>query len=169
MTPHFKRAVSRRFFATFRRASTLPFVHESLRVYLLRLGNVPIRSARILENVRITGTGLEVGSGVFINADCYIDGASKVLLEDGVSLAQGVRIITATHHIGDPKSRAGAMRYGSVRVGRGAWVGANVVILPGVTIGAGSIVGAGAVVAQDIPSNVVAAGVPARVLRTLDN
>ena len=54
-----------------------------------------------------------------------------------------------------------------MHIGDNVWVGAGAVILPGVTIGEGSVIGAGAVVTQDIPANVVAAGVPCRVLRPI--
>jgi len=67
-----------------------------------------------------------------------------------------------------PKRRAGTPRTAPVRIGAGAWIGAQATILPGVTIGEGAVVGAGSVVTRDIPPNVTAAGVPARVIRSLE-
>lgn len=55
----------------------------------------------------------------------------------------------------------------SVRIKQGAWLGANVTVLPGVTIGENAIVGAGAVVTKDVPAKTVVAGVPAKILRTI--
>lgn len=55
----------------------------------------------------------------------------------------------------------------SVRIKQGAWLGVNVTVLPGVTIGENAIVGAGAVVTKDVPANTVVAGVPAKILRTI--
>ena len=55
-----------------------------------------------------------------------------------------------------------------IHIGRHVWIGANATVLPGVTIGEGAIVAAGAVVTKDVPKNTMVGGVPARVIRTID-
>jgi acetyltransferase-like isoleucine patch superfamily enzyme len=59
------------------------------------------------------------------------------------------------------------MFHTTIRVGRGAWVGAGVIVLPGVTIGDGAIIGAGSVVTKDVPPDCIYAGAPAKLVRTL--
>jgi maltose O-acetyltransferase len=63
--------------------------------------------------------------------------------------------------------RAGDLKAEPVTIGDGAWIGARATILPGVTIGGGAVVAAGSVVTRDLPANVLAGGVPARVIREL--
>jgi galactoside O-acetyltransferase len=67
-----------------------------------------------------------------------------------------------------PEYRALQYQYNlPVRIGNNVWIGANSVVLPGVTIGSGSIIGTGSVVTKDVPENVIAAGVPCKVLRAI--
>ena len=85
--------------------------------------------------------------------------------EDGVIVAPGVRIATINH---DMNRRHTTYTYGKVTIRKNAWIGMNVTICPGVTIGRYAVVAAGAVVTKDIPDYAVAGGVPAKVLRYLD-
>ncbi|GAB2464181.1 acyltransferase [Xylanimonas ulmi] len=99
-----------------------------------------------------------------------ISAVESVVIEDGVALAHGVYISDHAHGFEDPEAfirDQPLTRVAPVRIGRGAWLGQNVVVLPGVTIGAGAVVGANSVVRADVPARAVAAGVPARVLREL--
>ena len=76
-------------------------------------------------------------------------------------------ISTAGHPI-DPTLREKVMQYNMpVQIGRNCWLGAGVIVMPGVSIGDNSVIGAGSVVTRDIPANVVAVGVPCRVLRRI--
>ena len=78
-----------------------------------------------------------------------------------------VTVATANHPL-DAELRARGLQYNKdVWIGENAWIGANVVIVPGVHIGKNSIIGAGSVVTKDIPDDVLAAGVPCRVLRAV--
>ena len=70
------------------------------------------------------------------------------------------------NHMEDPEKRAG-MIFQPIHIGKNVWLGANVTVLPGVTIGDGSIIAAGAVVTRDVPENMIAAGVPAKVIRAV--
>jgi galactoside O-acetyltransferase len=77
--------------------------------------------------------------------------------------------ISPTGHPVHPDLRRGGTQFSvPVRIGDDVWIGSNVVILPGVTIGNNSVVGAGSVVTRDIPENVVAVGNPCRVSRPID-
>ena len=89
-----------------------------------------------------------------------------------VAIARGVYISDHSHgfsHPNIPVRDQPLDRVAPVVIERGAWLGQNVVVMPGVTIGAGTVIGANSVVTRDIPPRVVAAGTPARVLRELDS
>ena len=93
----------------------------------------------------------------------------SVIIEEGVGIARGVYISDHSHGFKDPTRfirDQGVDRIAPVRIGRGAWLGENAVIMPGVTVGRGAVIGANAVVREDVPDYSVAVGVPARVIRT---
>lgn len=114
---------------------------------------------------RIDGT-CRIGSHVWIGPQAYFD-ARDLVLEDYVGWGPGAKVLGSAHTgvpIDVPIVQTDlAIR--PVRIGAGADIGTNAVILPGVTVGRGSIVGAGAVVTKDVPSFAIVAGVPAAFLR----
>lgn len=112
--------------------------------------------------------GLVLGNDVFINAACCFDLSAPIMLGNRVQVAYQVTLITGGHEFGPHGSRAGTHRPQPIFVGDGAWIGARAIILPGVTIGAGAVVAAGALVTKDVPPDMVVAGVPARIVRTLE-
>lgn len=113
------------------------------------------------------GTHTEVGDNFFANYNCVILDVAKVTIGDNVFFAPNVAVYTAGHPV-HPEMRNTAYEYGMpVTIGSNVWVGGNVVITPGVTIGDNTVIGAGSVVTKDIPSGVVAAGNPCRVLRKI--
>lgn len=92
---------------------------------------------------------------------------ANIYIGDMTMIAPNVTITTATHPV-LPSLREKGIQYNvDVHIGRNVWIGAGAVILPGVTIGDNSVIGAGAVVTRDIPANVVAFGVPCRVVRPI--
>lgn len=125
--------------------------------------------ARKLDDVRILtpficdfGNRVKFGKNVFINHSAILSASGGIEFEDGVSLAPGVRIATINH---DFNNRHTIYTYGKVTIKKNAWIGMNVTICPGVTIGKYAVVGAGAVVTHDIPDYAVAVGVPAKVIK----
>lgn len=115
------------------------------------------------------GKHIEVGDNFFANYNCTILDVAKVKIGDNVMLAPNVAIYTAGHPI-HHEARNSMYEYGiSVTIGNNVWIGGNAVISPGVTIGDNVVIGAGSVVTKDIPSNVVAAGNPCRVLKEITN
>ena len=110
------------------------------------------------------------GHGVYVNRGCHF--VALAGLDIGADVRFGERVsIHDESHIFEPLSETAAHRgdYRSqaISIGDRVWVGANVVILPGVHIGADTVIAAGAVVRKDIPAGVLAAGVPATVVREL--
>lgn len=109
-----------------------------------------------------------LGRGVaqyFANSgNCYIQGINKVYIGDDTLFAPGIKIISANHDVNDLKKHDKTTR--PIIIGKNCWIGANVVILPGVQLGDDVIVAAGAVVSKSFPSNCVIGGVPARMIKT---
>lgn len=143
-------------------------VPHALRAKLLTLCGAQLaQHARIAHGTYIRSSKLQMGERSTINVHCIIDNWVAVTIGRYVGLGPGVQVLTATHDMSETVPRAGAMRYATVKIGDGAWIGAGAVLLPGVRVGRGAVVAAGAVVTHDVPENALVAGVPARVLRVL--
>jgi len=110
---------------------------------------------------------LQTGRRCFVNRSCYLDLEGPIVLGDDVVIGHGSTLVTSSHEIGASRRRAGMVTGRRIDIEDGAWLGANVTVLAGVRIGRGAVIAAGAVVTRDVPPDVVAAGVPARVLRSL--
>lgn len=113
------------------------------------------------------GKNIRAGKNVFINMGCKFQDQGGIIIGDGALIGHNVVMATINHSM-DPDNR-GDMKPSPIKIGENVWVGSNVTILPGVTVGDGSVIAAGSVVNRDIPSCVVAAGVPARVIKTISN
>ena len=113
------------------------------------------------------GNNITVGKGTYINYGCTILDVCKVEIGENVLIASGVQISAATHPT-DPQDRLTGKEYGKpVKIGDNVWLGAGVIVCPGVTIGKNTTIGAGSVVNKDIPENCIAAGNPCKVIRNL--
>lgn len=113
------------------------------------------------------GSNIFIGDGFYANYDCIILDVAPVHIGTHVFFAPRVGVYTAGHPI-DAGIRAEGLEYGkAITIGDDVWVGGNVVINPGVTIGSDVVIGSGSVVTKDIPSHVVAAGNPCRVIRPI--
>ncbi len=147
-----------------------------LRAPWLRLLGARIGRRAVLHDVRFFNlyrrglAGLEIGEDCFIGDECLLDLAEGIRLERQVTLAERVVILTHMNvgYVDHPLQRHFPPIARPVVVEEGAFLGANVTLLPGVRIGACSFVAAGAVVTRDVPPRHVVAGVPARVLRSID-
>ena len=112
------------------------------------------------------GKNIHIGKNVFINMGCKFQDQGGIFIGDGALIGHNVVLATLNHAI-SPGDRA-TMIPAPIHIGRHVWIGANATVLPGVTIGDGAIVAAGAVVTKDVPKNTMVGGVPARVIRTID-
>ena len=105
------------------------------------------------------------GSDIYANSNLTLVDDGHVFIGDKVMFGPNVTIATANHPI-DPGLRTRGLQYNKdVYIGENTWIGANVVIVPGVRIGNNVVIGAGSVVTKDIPDNVVAVGNPCHILR----
>lgn len=113
------------------------------------------------------GFNIEVGDNFFCNYNCTMLDVARITFGDNCFLAPNVAIYTAGHPL-HPDARNSLYEYGApITVGDNVWIGGNVILLPGVRVGSNCVVAAGSVVTRDIPAWSVAAGNPARVIRTI--
>lgn len=113
------------------------------------------------------GYNTTVGDYFFANHNCHILDGAKVTFGDHVFIAPNCTFTTAEHAIDAKQRNAGLEVAFPITVGNNVWIGANVTVLAGVTIGDNVVIGAGSVVTKDIPSDVIAVGVPCKVLRKI--
>lgn len=113
------------------------------------------------------GTNIQLGANFYSNHNLVILDGAPVIIGDYVFIAPNCVITTAGHALDKEQRAAGLEIAKPITIGNYVWIGANVSILPGVTIGDGTIIGANSVVNKDIPAGVVAAGVPCKVIRKI--
>ena len=144
-------------------------IPAKLRTRLIRwLGGRAATSACIWPGCNLLSLDLDLGEHVFINVGFFFDGADTLTIERDVRIGQFVRVITASHEIGPSNQRCRIEAVSApVRIEAGSWIGANVTILPGVTIRSGCVIGVGAVVMSDTEPDGLYVGTPARRIRDL--
>jgi acetyltransferase-like isoleucine patch superfamily enzyme len=137
-------------------------------------GRLQVGEGTLLEpGVWLTGGQqgrIRIGKGVFLNQGVMVAATGLVEIGDHCMAANGCFITDGDHRFDDPTRPVtwqGFTSKGPTRLQDNVWLGANVVVTSGVTIGARSVVGAGSVVTRDIPPGVIAAGAPAKVIREI--
>ncbi len=113
------------------------------------------------------GRNIEIGDNFYANYGCVILDVNRVTIGADTMFGPHVQIYSATHPV-EPHLRLQGLELGKpIVIGDNVWIGGGAIVCPGVTIGDNVTIGAGSVVTKDIPDNVVAAGNPCRVMRTL--
>ncbi|MFT8325085.1 sugar O-acetyltransferase [Oenococcus sicerae] len=113
------------------------------------------------------GQNIHLGNYFYANYDCTILDGAKVTIGDRVLFGPKVGLYTSNHLFDAKERELGGCIAKPITIGNHCWLAANVTVLPGVTIGDDTIIGAGSVVTHNIPSSVIAAGNPCRVLRQI--
>ena len=113
------------------------------------------------------GKHISIGEGCYFNQGITMIDDWKIEIGDRCLFGPNVTLCTTGHAI-SPKHRGDGMYSFPIKIGNNCWIGANVVILPNVTIGDNSVIGAGSIVTKDIPANVVAFGAPCHVFREIN-
>lgn len=111
------------------------------------------------------GRNLHIGQQVFINSGAMFTDLGGIYLDDHVLIGPNVTIASVNHQI-KPSQRRN-LDLAPVHIQANAWLGANVTVTPGVTIGTNAVVAAGAVVTKDVPANTIVGGVPAKIIRKI--
>lgn len=131
------------------------------------LGSVGERTVLLPPFHAAYGSNVHIGDDFFGNVNLTFIDDVDIRIGDGVMIAPSVTLATTGHPV-HPDRREDFRRFSEpIAVEDKVWIGSNVVVLPGVTIGYGSVIGAGSVVSRDVPPMVVAAGVPCRVVRPI--
>ena len=114
------------------------------------------------------GYNIEIGENFYSNHNLVILDCAKVTFGDNVFIGPNCGFYTAEHPL-DFETRNKGLEYAKpITIGNNVWIGGRVVVVAGVTVGNNAVIGAGAVVTKDVPSNVVVAGNPARIIKTIE-
>lgn len=113
------------------------------------------------------GKHIHFGNNVYANFNLTMVDDTHIYVGNDVLFGPNVTVASATHPIDSELRRKQAQYNVSINIGNNVWIGANSVILPGISIGENSVIGAGSVVSKDIPPNVVALGCPCKVIREI--
>jgi maltose O-acetyltransferase len=113
------------------------------------------------------GYRIRVGARTFVNYGLVALDVAPITIGDDVQIGPKVQFLTPTHPIDPDARRAKWEAAEPIAIEGNVWLGGGVIVLPGVTIGENTVVGAGSIVTTDLPPNVVAAGNPARVVRSV--
>lgn len=133
-----------------------------------RGGQFDIRKGVYFDHIK----SVKLGNNVMINQNVQFHIGDNpdtcIHISDNVFIGMNTCFICVSHMVGDAERRAGKNIYRDIEVGKGTWIGANVVVLPGVSIGNGCVIAAGSVVITDCEDNYLYAGNPAKKKRFLD-
>lgn len=114
------------------------------------------------------GNNVHFGNNVYANFNLTLVDDADIYIGDSTMIGPNVTICTAGHPI-NARLREKVYEFNiPIHIGKNVWIGANAVVLPGVTIGDNSVIGAGSIVTKDIPANVVAFGIPCKVQREIN-
>ena len=111
------------------------------------------------------GKNITVGKDVFINSCCFFQDQGGIKIGDGALIGHNVVLATLNHGF-IPEERKNTIPKPIV-IGKNVWIGSNSTVLGGVTIGDNAIIGAGSLVNKDVPQNIIAAGVPAKIIKSI--
>lgn len=144
---------------------TMPYTDEYNALLKELFGDTIGEGSRLNAPIFVNiAKNVKIGKNVVIMNGFQCMSAGGLVIEDGVMISLNCTIATNNHDVYD---RA-VITCKPVRIKKNAWLGVNVTVLPGVTIGENAVVGAGAVVTKDVPDNAVVVGTPAKIIKYLD-
>lgn len=142
----------------------------ALKKALLKIAGIEVGlNSRIVGPLYIgTVANLKIGKNCWIGSGLKLYGNGNVVIGNNCDVAPDLMFLTGSHEIGDSKRRAGSGVEYNIFIKDGCWIGARVTITGNTTISSGSIIGTCSLVNKDIVANVVAAGYPVKILKTLE-
>ena len=111
------------------------------------------------------GKNITIGNHVFFNSGCKFQDQGGITIDDGALLGHNVVLATLNHCM-NPEQRAN-LEPAPIHRGKNVWIGANAMVLPGVTIGDNAVIAAGSIVTKDIPANTIVGGIPAEKIKNV--
>jgi maltose O-acetyltransferase len=144
-----------------------PALSRKHRSQVLARAGIDVGTSIFESGTYFWSADIEFGPWCMINDHCYFDSRERITLGERVGLSPYVMLLTSGHHLGSPVQRFGQFVRSPITIEDGAWLGARVIVLGGVTIGAGAVVAAGAVVTKDLEPNGLYAGIPAKRVKDL--
>lgn len=153
------------------RISKISYIGKNFKIFISKKGEIQINGKiRINDNVELKSQGkLIIGNGCGINSYSRMIAFDRITLGDNVLIAQFVSILDHDHNFEDSEGNINLKNFSTspIEIGNNVWIGDKVTITKGIKIGDNVIIGANSVVTKDIPSNSLAAGIPAKVLKEL--
>lgn len=110
---------------------------------------------------------ISIGDNCWIGGDIKIHGIGIIVIGNNCDLAPEISFVTGSHSIGSPDRRAGEGLSYKIEIENGCWIGARTTIMGNTTVMKGTIIGASSLVIKDIPANVIAAGIPAKIIKNI--
>lgn len=144
---------------------------EGLRKGRIEIGENTMFQPHCWLTLDLDKASIKIGANCFLNLGVMLAAQDEITIGDWTMLANGCFIGDAAHRFDDPETPVplqGFTSKGPVHIGENCWLAANVVVTSGVTIGDRCVIGANSVVTTDIPAHSIAAGVPARVIRSIE-
>lgn len=140
---------------------------EEIREIFARLTEKPINDTLGVFPPFYTdcGKNITVGNHVFFNSGCNFQDQGGITIDDGVLIGHNVVLATLNHCM-ISEQRAN-LEPAPIHIGKNVWIGANAMVLPGVTIGDGAVIAAGAIVTKDVPANTIVGGIPAKKIKDI--
>lgn len=141
---------------------------EEIRTLFSKLIGKPVDESFIIFPPFTTdfGKNISLGKNIFINSGCRFQDQGGITIRDGALIGHNVVLATMNHDIA-PEKR-GTLHPAPIVIGKNVWIGSSATIVAGVTIGENAVVAAGAVVTKDVPANTIVGGVPAKVIKTIE-
>jgi len=112
------------------------------------------------------GKNITIGKDVFINSGCHFQDQGGIEIGDGALIGHNVVLATINHDIIPGNGRKN--HYAPIKLGKNVWIGSNATILPGVTVGDWAVIAAGAVVTNDVLPYTIVGGVPAKIIKRVN-
>lgn len=149
----------------------IPSSMYKLKIFILRFMDIEVsKSSKVNVGVKFYGGGpIEIGERTWIGPNCkfYTAENKGISIGSDCDIAPDVIFVCGSHEVGDKYRRAGKGVAKQVSIGSGSWIGINTIVLGGVQIGEGVIVGASSLVDKNLNDNVLAFGIPIKIIKEL--